>query len=489
MTMGFLASVLEDTASLYIDGKFVPGGTRSWIDVTNPATGAVVGKVPRGGRDEAKAAVEAAHRAFSGWSGLTAAQRSGYLKRWAQLILEHVDDIARIMTMEQGKPLSEAREEVEGSAMFVEWYAEEGKRVHGETVPASAANKRILVLRQPVGVAALITPWNYPGSMIARKASPALAAGCTVVLKPASQTPLTAVALIRLAHEAGFPAGVVNLVTGDATQIGREFMENTLVRKISFTGSTEVGKELIRASADQVKRLSLELGGNAPFIVFPDADLEAAAAAAVGNKFENCGQMCNGINVMYVHEDVEAAFIARVVDHVRALRVGQGTEEGVQVGPVIDERSVAKVQSLVDDAVGGGARVLLGGQRLTDAQYGNGSFYAPTVVAGVRPDMRIATEEIFGPVAPILTFSDDAEVLAKANATPYGLAAYVFTRDVKRVFEMAEGLEFGMVAVNSASLSVPQAPFGGIKQSGQGREGGHWGLEEFMNTKYISLTL
>lgn len=489
MTMGFLASILENSASLYIDGKFVPGGTRSWIDVTNPATGAVVGKVPRGGRDEAKAAVEAAHRAFSGWSGLTAAQRSGYLKRWAQLILEHVDDIARIMTMEQGKPLSEAREEVEGSAMFVEWYAEEGKRVHGETVPASAANKRILVLRQPVGVAALITPWNYPGSMIARKASPALAAGCTVVLKPASQTPLTAVALIRLAHEAGFPAGVVNLVTGDATQIGREFMENTLVRKISFTGSTEVGKELIRASADQVKRLSLELGGNAPFIVFPDADLDAAAAAAVGNKFENCGQMCNGINAMYVHEDVEAAFIARVVDHVRALRVGQGTDEGVQVGPVIDERSVAKVQSLVDDAVGGGARVLLGGQRLTDAQYGNGSFYAPTVVAGVRPDMRIATEEIFGPVAPILTFSDDAEVLAKANATPYGLAAYVFTRDVKRVFEMAEGLEFGMVAVNSASLSVPQAPFGGIKQSGQGREGGHWGLEEFMNTKYISLTL
>jgi succinate-semialdehyde dehydrogenase/glutarate-semialdehyde dehydrogenase len=473
---------------LYIGGQFLTASGGS-IDVLNPATGEVVGRVPKGGARESRAAVAAAQNAFADWSRLTAAARADYLQRWACLIREHTEEIARLLTAEQGKPLGESREEVEGAAMFVQWYAEEGKRAYGETIPASAENKRIVVIRQPIGVAALITPWNYPATMITRKAAPALAAGCTVVIKPASQTPLTALALVRLAHEAGFPAGVINLVTGDAAEICREFMENPYVRKISFTGSTEVGKQLIRSSADQIKRLSLELGGNAPFIVFPDADLDGAVAAAVSNKFENCGQMCNGINVLYVHEDVMDAFAERFTTHVSQLKVGHGEDPDTQMGPLIDMRSLQRVHSLVSSALEAGARLLTGGHRLTDGLYQQGSFYAPTVLADVTPDMAVAKEEVFGPVAPLIPFQSEEEVLAKANATPYGLAAYVFTRDVRRVFEISERLEVGMVAVNSASLSVPQAPFGGIKESGQGREGGHFGLEEFMNLKYVSITL
>jgi len=481
--------VLGQTNPMYINGEFVSFDGGSFIQVFNPANGDVVGSVPKGGEDETRKAISAAQGAFAKWAGRTPADRATYLRRWAELIYEHASEIAQILTTEQGKPMSEAVEEAEGAAMFLEWYAEEGKRLYGETIPGSAPNKRILVIRQPVGVTALITPWNYPATMVARKAAPALAAGCTVVLKPASQTPLTAIALVRLAHEAGLPPGVINLVTGNAAQIGQEFMANPVVRKVSFTGSTLVGKQLIRASADHVKKLSLELGGNAPFIVFPDADLDAAVAASVGNKFENCGQMCNGINVIYVHEQVLEEFSAKFAQKVRQLRVGSGTEENVQLGPVIDTRALQNIDSLIAEAVSQGARVVEGGSRLTEEGYQNGSFYAPTVIVDVNSDMKLAQEEIFGPVAPILSFRDEEEVLAKVNSTPFGLAAYLFTKDVKRVFEVSEKLEFGMVAVNSASLSVPQAPFGGIKESGYGREGGHFGLEDFTNLKYISLTL
>ena len=483
-----LLTNLEELNACYIDGRFM-SPTGGVIEVWNPATGKIAGHVPNGGVIEARAAVAAAHAAFPVWARMLPAERAGYLKRWAQLMLEHADELARILVAEQGKPFAEAYEEAEGSALFAEWYAEEGKRAYGETVPPSAINKRILVIRQPVGVAALITPWNYPATMIARKAAPALAAGCTIVIKPSSQTPLTAVALARLAHEAGFPAGVINLVTGRASEIGDEFMANPHVKKVSFTGSTEVGKQLIRASADQVKRLSLELGGNAPFIVFPDADLDLAVAAAVGNKFENCGQMCNGINVIYVHEEIMEAFTEKLMNRVNQLKVGHGHEPDVKLGPVIDMRSLDHIHALVTEAVQSGARLLTGGHRLTGDAYGAGSFYAPTVLASVEPNMTLANEEIFGPVAPLIPFNDETELLSRVNDTPYGLAAYVFTRDVRRVFEMSERLEVGMVAVNSASLSVPQAPFGGIKQSGNGREGGHFGLEEFMNVKYISITL
>ncbi|MHB1630186.1 MAG: NAD-dependent succinate-semialdehyde dehydrogenase [Bacilli bacterium] len=485
-----LLTNLEELNACYIDGRFMPPvNAAGAIDVWNPATGELVGRVPHGGAAEARAAVAAAQAAFPAWARTLPADRAVILKRWAQLMLEHAEELARILVAEQGKPFAQAYEEAEGSALFTEWYAEEGKRAYGETVPPSAADKRILVIRQPVGVAALITPWNYPATMVARKAAPALAAGCAIVVKPSSQTPLTAVALARLAHEAGFPPGVVNLVTGSASDIGGEFMANPSVKKVSFTGSTEVGKQLIRASADQVKRLSLELGGNAPFIVFPDADLDLAVDAAVGNKFENCGQMCNGINVIYAHKEIMAAFTDRLTDRVSQLKVGSGRDPDVELGPVIDMRSLDNVHALVTDAVERGARVLTGGHRLTGGAYGAGSFYAPTVLADVEQDMKLANEEIFGPVAPLIPFSDEDEVLSRVNATPYGLAAYVFTRDVRRVFEVSERLEVGMVAVNSASLSVPQAPFGGVKQSGSGREGGHFGLEEFMNIKYISITL
>ena len=481
-------SNLVDRNAHFIDGEWVTS-TSGALDVINPANGEIVGRVPNGGAVQAGKAIEAAYRAQREWAAMTPAERAVYMHAWAARIRDNAVELARILTSEQGKPLSESLEEAEGAALFIEWYAEEGKRAYGETIPALARNKRILVLPQPVGVTALITPWNYPGTMVARKGAPALAAGCTVVLKPASQTPLTAVALVALAQEAGFPAGVINLVTGKSSEIGEEFMTNAKVRKVSFTGSTEVGKLLIRSSAEQVKRLSLELGGNAPFIVFPDADLDAAVAAAVGNKFENCGQMCNGINVIYVHKDVAQKFSRKVTQRVASLKVGSGLEEDVQLGPVIDHRAVAFVDELVQDAVQKGAKVEIGGGCLTETPYQKGSFYAPTVLTGVTTEMRIAQEEVFGPVAPIVTFSSEEEVLAMANATPFGLAAYVFTKDVRRVFEVSEQLEFGMVGVNSASLSVPQAPFGGIKQSGQGREGGHHGLEEFMEIKYISLTL
>lgn len=474
---------------MWIGGQWMDSETGETITVINPANGELVGSVPKGGRTETEQAVRAAEQAFPVWSGLTAADRGSYLKKWAEEIRREREPLARLLTFEQGKPLSEALEEVDAAADFSEWYGEEAKRVTGEILAGSKPKQRILVIRQPVGVAALITPWNYPATMVTRKMAAALAAGCTVVLKPASQTPLTAVFLMQLLEKTGLPPGVANLVTGAASEIGRALMENRSVRKISFTGSTEVGKQLIQSSAGQVKRLSLELGGNAPLIVFSDAEVDRAVKAAVGNKFENCGQMCNGINVIYVHERLVEEFLQQLTERVRSLRVGFGWEPGTQIGPVIDEAGREKVAELVRDAVMRGARVLTGGRLLTDGQLANGTFYAPTVLSDVTYDMRVTQEEIFGPVAPVVSFSDEEEILKRVNDTPYGLAAYFFTRDIQKAFMAAERLEFGMVAVNGTSLSVPQAPFGGIKESGQGREGGHYGMEEFLNIKYISMNL
>ncbi|MFC4767487.1 NAD-dependent succinate-semialdehyde dehydrogenase [Effusibacillus consociatus] len=472
---------------MWIDGQKVKSANS--FEVRNPATGEVIGWVPKGGEAETTQAIEAAARAFPKWSKLPAKERAHYLQDWADRILLHQQELAHLLTLEQGKPFAESMGEIAGAADFIRWYAEEGKRAYGELIPPSRTAQRILVMRQPVGVAGLITPWNFPAAMVTRKAAPALAAGCTVVLKPAKQTPQIAIALFQHLMDTGIPEGTANLVTGDAAAIGDTLLTDPRIRKISFTGSTEVGKKLMRQAADQVKRLSLELGGNAPVIVFPDADLEKAVDAIIDNKFENCGQVCNGINAIYAHIEILEQLSKKIAERVQQLKVGNGTVPGVQVGPLIDEAARQKVEALVAEAVEKGARVLTGGHRLEAGQFQDGTFYAPTVLDRVTRQMAIAHEEIFGPVAPILSFATEEEVLSYSNATPYGLAAYVFTRDVGRVFRMSEGLEFGMVAVNGTSLSVPQAPFGGIKESGTGREGGHHGLEEYLEYKYVALTL
>lgn len=457
--------------------------------VWNPATGKLAGQVPNAGREETIRAIDAAAAAFPDWAKLPARERSRYLADWAERLERDAVRLASLITSEQGKPLQEAVDEIYGSADFIRWYAEEGKRAYGETIPGSRAKQRIIVMKQPVGVVGMITPWNYPAAMVARKAAPALAAGCSVVIKPASQTPQIAIALIQHLVDTGIPPGVVNVVTGFASEIGEALLTDSRVRKISFTGSTQVGKDIMRRAADQVKRLSLELGGNAPVIVFPDADLQQAAQAIISNKFENCGQMCNGINVIYAHESVLAELTERITSLVRGLRIGPGTEEGVQVGPLIDESALNRVERLVADAVKQGAQVTTGGYRLRAQGLEQGHFYAPTVLAKVTRQMAIAHEEIFGPVAPIVSFQTEEQVLDWVNDTPYGLAAYFFTKDVGRVYAISEALQFGMVAINGTSLSVPQAPFGGIKESGSGREGGHHGLEEYLELKYVALTL
>jgi len=472
---------------LLIGGEPVTLGQK--IDVWNPATGKLAGQVPKGGAKETKLAIDAAARAFPQWAKLPAKVRSGYLKDWADRIERDAKRLAGLLTLEQGKPLSEAIDEIQGSVEFIRWFAEEGKRVYGEIIPGSREQQRIMVLKQPVGVVGMITPWNYPAAMVARKAAPALAAGCSVVIKPASQTPQIAIALIHHLVDTGIPAGVVNVVTGSASEIGETMLTDHRVRKISFTGSTEVGKEIMKKAAGQVKRLSLELGGNAPVIVFPDADLAKAGQAIVDNKFENCGQMCNGINVIYAHASIQPELTKRITSLVRSLQVGPGTEQGIQVGPLIDENALSRVERLVADAVERGAQVTTGGYRMGAEGLEQGHFYAPTVLTGVTREMAITHEEVFGPVAPIVSFQSEEEVLTWANDTPYGLAAYFFTTDVSRVYRVSEALQVGMVAINSTSLSVPQAPFGGIKESGTGREGGHHGLEEYLELKYISLTL
>ncbi len=461
-----------------IDGDWVGGAD---FPVTDPATGEEIARVAHLGAAEATAAVEAAHRAFPAWSRMLAKERGAMLRRWFDLINEHADDLAMIMTREQGKPLAEAAGEVVYGASFVEFYAEEAKRIYGETIPSHRPDGRILVLRQPVGVAAAITPWNFPSAMITRKISPALAAGCTVVVKPAPETPLSALALAELAQRAGFPPGVVNIVTGEATEIGPVLTGHPAVRALGFTGSTEVGKLLMRQCADTVKKVGLELGGNAPFIVFDDADLDRAVTGAMISKFRNAGQTCVCANRIYVQAGVYDTFAEKFATEVMKLKVGSGTEVGVTTGPLINDQAVAKVESHIKDAVGQGAEVITGG---APHELG-GRFFTPTVLKHVTTRMLISREETFGPVAPLFAFDTEDEVVAMANDTPFGLAAYFYSRDVGRCFRVAEALEYGMVGVNEGILSTELAPFGGVKESGIGREGSHHGIEEFVEMKYV----
>lgn len=462
----------------YIDGQWLGQGR---IAVTDPATGEQLALVPDADADQTRAAIAAASAALPGWKALLAAERARILRRWFDLVMAHREDLAMILTREQGKPLAEASGEIAYAASFIEWFAEEAKRVYGETIPSHRADSRIVVLRQPVGVVAAITPWNFPAAMITRKAAPALAAGCTMVLKPATQTPLTALALAELGARAGLPKGVFNVVTGSARTIGAELTGSPAVRKLSFTGSTEVGKTLMAQCAATMKKLSMELGGNAPFIVYPDADLDAAVEGAVAAKFRNSGQTCVCVNRLFVHRDIADAFETRLAAAVRALKVGPGIEPGTTQGPLIDDAALAKVEEHVADALGKGARLVAGGGRHA---FGRG-FFEPTVLSGCTPDMAVMREETFGPIAPLFLFDSDEEALALANDTDVGLAAYFYTRDLSRAWRMAEALEVGMVGVNTGLISTEVAPFGGIKESGMGREGSRHGICDYTEIKYI----
>jgi succinate-semialdehyde dehydrogenase / glutarate-semialdehyde dehydrogenase len=462
----------------YIDGSWTGDGA---VIVDNPATGEVLAKVPEMGAAEATRAVEAAEAAFKPWSKKLAKERSAILRKWFELIMANQEDLAQIMTAEQGKPLAESRGEIAYAASFVEFYAEEAKRIYGETIPSPFPNSRILVQKQPIGVCAAITPWNFPAAMITRKCSPGLAAGCTFVVKPAPDTPLTALALAELAHRAGLPAGVLNILTGDAAAIGGVFTSHPAVRFVGFTGSTPVGKLLMKQAAETVKRVGLELGGNAPFIVFDDADLDAAVQGAVIAKYRNMGQTCVCTNRLYVQEGIHDRFVEKFAAEVIKLKVGNGAEVGVMQGPLINGRAVEKVDRHVQDAVQHGARVVAGGKRHALGR----TFYEPTVLTGVTTKMLVTSEETFGPVASIYRFKDEADVIAQANATQYGLASYFYTKDLGRAFRVAEALEYGMVAVNSAILGTEVAPFGGVKESGLGREGGKHGMDEFIEHKYM----
>ena len=451
--------------------------------VENPATGEILSRVPRFGEQETVSAVDGAQRAFGPWSRKTAKERSVTLRRWFDLIIANKEDLALIMTSEQGKPLAESRGEVEYAASFVEFYAEEAKRVYGETIPSHRADARIVVIRQPVGVVAAITPWNFPAAMITRKVAPAIAAGCTAVIKPSRETPLTALALGVLAERAGIPAGVLNIITGDAKAIGNVLTSHSAVRFVGFTGSTEVGKLLMAKAASTVKKVGLELGGNAPFIVFDDADLDAAAEGAIVSKFRNMGQTCVCANRIYAQEGVYDDFVSRLAKKVMDLKVGNGIEVGVNQGPLITMDAVDKVERHIADAVGQGARVVAGGKRHALGR----SFFEPTVLANVTTKMLVTREETFGPLAPVYRFKDEADVIEQANATPFGLASYFYARDLGRVFRVAEALEYGMVGVNTGLIATEVAPFGGVKESGIGREGSHHGMEEFTELKYMLL--
>jgi succinate-semialdehyde dehydrogenase/glutarate-semialdehyde dehydrogenase len=467
----------------YVDGRWRDADAGATIRVLNPATGALVGTVPKLGASETRQAIEAAAKAMPAWRAKTAKDRAAILRRWYELILANQDDLALLMTTEQGKPLPEAKGEVAYGAAFLEWFAEEAKRVYGDVIPQHQTDKRILVLKQPVGVCGAITPWNFPSAMIARKAGPALAAGCTMVLKPASQTPFSALALAALAHEAGVPGGVFNVVTGSAAEIGGTLTASQHVRKITFTGSTDVGRLLMRQSAETIKKISLELGGNAAFIVFDDADLDQAIEGALASKFRNTGQTCVCANRILVQDGIYDVFARKFAERARALKVGPGTEPGVSVGPLIDTAAVTKVQEHITDALAKGATVVAGGRRHALG----GQFFEPTVLTEVEPDMRVFQEETFGPVAPLVRFHSEAEALALANRTDLGLAAYFYSRDIGRIFRVAEGLEAGIVSVNSGIFSTEVAPFGGWKQSGIGREGSKYGIEEFLEIKYVCL--
>jgi len=481
---------LKDTTLLkcqgFIDGQWVAADSGAVFAVTDPANGAKIVEVADMGVAETRRAIDAAARALPAWRAKTARERGAVLRRWFELILAHTEDLALLMTTEQGKPLGEARGEVAYGASFLEWFAEEGKRAYGDVIPTVAPDRRLLVIKQPIGVCAAITPWNFPIAMITRKVGPALAAGCTIVAKPAEATPLSALALAELAHRAGVPPGVFNVVTADAAHapaIGLELCTNPIVRKVSFTGSTEVGRILLRQSADTVKKLSLELGGNAPFIVFDDADIDAAVEGALASKYRNAGQTCVCANRFYVQAGVYDAFAAKLAAKVGQFKVGAGTEPGVSIGPLIEPSAIAKVEEHIADATARGAKVVLGGRRHALG----GLFFEPTVLTGVTSEMKVAREETFGPVAPLFRFETEAEAIAMANDTEFGLAAYFYSRDIGRVFRVAEALESGMVCANSGLLSNEVAPFGGVKQSGLGREGSKYGIDEYMEIKYLCL--
>ena len=466
----------------YVDGKWIQSASGATFEVDNPATGEILGKVPSLNAAETRNAIEAAHRALPAWAKKTAKERANALRRWFELVMANQEDLARLMTLEQGKPLAEARGEVVYAASFLEWFGEEAKRVYGDTIPGHQTDKRIVVLKQPIGVVACITPWNFPLAMITRKAGPAIAAGCTVVLKPAEQTPFSALALAELAERAGIPAGVFNIVTGDPREIGPELTSNPIVRKLSFTGSTEVGKLLMAQCAGTIKKLSLELGGNAPFIVFDDADLDAAVEGALICKYRNNGQTCVCANRILVQDSVYDAFAAKFAAAAKAqLKTASGLEPGATQGPLIDDAAVAKVESHIRDAQSKGAKILLGGKRHALG----GRFFEPTILTDVTTKMLVTREETFGPVAPLFRFKTEAEAIALANDTEFGLAAYFYGRDIARVWRVAEALETGIVGINTGIISTEVAPFGGVKESGLGREGSKYGLEEFLEIKYL----
>jgi succinate-semialdehyde dehydrogenase/glutarate-semialdehyde dehydrogenase len=483
---------LPDTSpgTLYIDGKWRHAASGLTFPVTNPATSEVIAQISSADTQDARDAVAAAAAAFPAWAGRTAYERASYLYEAYRLMMERAEDLARLMTIEQGKPLRTARIEVRYAADFLIWFAEEAKRVYGQVIPSSRVDQRFMVLRQPVGVVGAVTPWNYPISMITRKVGPALAAGCTVVLKPAEQTPLCAVEVFRILHEVGVPAGVVNLVTVEKPKIvGDEFLNNPSVRKITFTGSTEVGKRLAQGAASQIKRVSLELGGHAPFIVFPDADPAHAARGAALVKFLNAGQACICPNRIFVHRSLADSFLEALRDRVSKLRAGNGLEEGISIGPLIDEGALSKMDQHVSDAVAKGASLVLGGERLTGGKYDAGTFFAPTVLTDVTPEMKIYSEETFGPIAPVILFEEEEEVIKMANDTSYGLASYVYTRDLSRAIRVSEALRFAIVGINDINPTSAAAPFGGMKESGLGREGGQEGIVEYLETKLIGISV
>ncbi len=476
---------------LFIGGAWVEAVGRTWFSVVDPATGEPVAEVPDGGPEDVRRGIEAAAEAFPRWAALPPLERGRVLLRLRDLMAEHQDELARLVTQENGKPLAEAKREVAFATAYFGWFAEEARRVYGEIVPPPVPHKRLWVIRQPIGVVAAITPWNFPATMVTRKIAPALAAGCTVILKPASATPLTALMIGKLFAEAGGSPGVLNVVVGRRSgDLGQAIVDHPAVRKIAFTGSTEVGKLLMAGAAQSLKRVSFELGGNAPFIIFDDADLEAAVDGAVGIKFLRVGgQSCICANRLYVHESLADRFLPAFTDRVRALRVAPGFEDEAQIGPLINTEILSKVSALVDEAVVQGARVAVGGRRLTDGALARGMFYAPTVLTAVREEMAVAREEVFGPVAPVFTFRTDDEVIARANNTRFGLAAYFYTRDLRRAIRVAEALEYGMIGVNDAMGYTHEIPFGGMKESGLGREGGREGLEEYLETKAVSIGL
>ena len=469
----------------YVDGAWLDADGGQTLEVNNPASGEVLGTVPKMGAAETRRAIEAAERALPAWRDLTAKERSQTLRRWFELIMQNQEDLARLMTLEQGKPLTESRGEIAYAASFIEWFAEEAKRIYGDTIPGHQKDKRIIVIKQPIGVTAAITPWNFPAAMITRKAGPALAAGCTMVVKPASQTPFSALALAELAERAGIPKGVFSVVTGSAGDIGNELTANPIVRKITFTGSTEVGAKLMEQCAQGIKKVSLELGGNAPFLVFDDADLDEAVKGAMQSKYRNAGQTCVCVNRIYVQDGVYDAFAQKFQAAVEKLKIGNGLDDGVDVGPLIDDRAAAKVKEHIEDAVANGARVVTGG----NAHSLGGSYFEPTLMINVPHTAKVAKEETFGPLAPLFRFKDEAEAIALANDTEFGLAAYFYARDLGRVFRVAEALESGMVGVNTGMISTEVAPFGGVKSSGLGREGSKYGIEDYLEIKYLCLGL